>query len=392
MEKIPSREILELEYEVEIPEKLGANEVIVGTYGLYSETDILEAPLLGLATEVTEVKVGEPTDPIASETEKNNIRVSMVSTINVNDVYSETAELGARIAYEIEITNIGETDITGIKFTDYLPEGARYYRAILYGINDVILGVGTHNESAGTVTFDIEKIEKGATYAILLIVHVEEYKGPEFTNKMAIECSEVLGEEKIELEVTDEVTSPIEITAVMSSPTSGKTIKAEDIVEYNVAITNKGETTAKVRIEDNVPEQLSVTEIQAKIGDKTVAGGASGNNVGLTNIDIEQNQTLNLKILAKVKAQAKDGEIKNNATISGTRIETVTTNSVTHLIKQVTPPTRPEGEGKITGTAWIDANEDGKQDEGEDVLKGVKVKLINVANRTIHKKQQWTRN
>lgn len=393
LDEISAREVLEFSYNVEIPANLGANEKVIGTYALYSKTTILEAPLLRLETQ--EDIVAEPNneqnEAVGNAVEKSNIKAEMSSSVMVHGEYVETAEVGARITYSIKITNARNSDIEGVKFTDYLPEGAGYYRAILYGVNDEVLGLGTYNESNKTVTVNIEKIEKGAAYSILVIAYVEEYKGKDFINKAEVTCSEVLGEDKIELEVVDKVASPIEITAAMSSPTAGATIKAGDKVEYGVSITNKGQTTARVKIEDSVPEQLQVTEIQAKIGDKTLFDGKLGNSITLLDISIKQGETLDLKILAIVNEEIEAGEIKNSATISGTTIEAVTTNTIIHLIKEETSstptPTRPEEEGlKIAGTAWIDANGDGKQEEGEDVLKGVTVKLINVANRTIHKK------
>ena len=102
---------------------------------------------------------------------------------------------------------------------------------------------------------------------------------------------------------------------------------------------------------------------------------------------------------AKMLPSKQEKEVQNRLILTGNEIGTVQTNKVTSVIEynEELRKELEEQEGgtpedpdktpryKISGTAWIDANKDGKRDAEEERLAGIEVLLLNKATNTIVK-------
>ena len=104
-------------------------------------------------------------------------------------------------------------------------------------------------------------------------------------------------------------------------------------------------------------------------------------------IDPENELVVNVQALASSLEGAQEKTVTNYATVSATAIDETQTNSITHIIEpneefrtalpseDVDNTTANEATQsnidktyKITGTAWIDSNENGTRDEGEELF------------------------
>ena len=103
--------------------------------------------------------------------------------------------------------------------------------------------------------------------------------------------------------------------------------------------------------------------------------------------------TSNITIIAKADLlpDQNDKEVTNQVTVSATSFEPVKTNTVTNIIEYYAGAHTDEGGDnpsivgryKITGTAWVDANQDGKRDADETLLGGMTVLLLNKDDNSI---------
>ena len=113
------------------------------------------------------------------------------------------------------------------------------------------------------------------------------------------------------------------------------------------------------------------------LNDKNTYTSSISNRIAQT-VQVEAGGTAQIKVLAKVKAIKEQFEIKNlsnkaQAEIYGKVQDT--SEEVTHVLKN----SLEDVKNAITGTAWVDANADGVKDSGENLLRGIKVRLYDVS-------------
>lgn len=149
--------------------------------------------------------------------------------------------------------------------------------------------------------------------------------------------------------------------------------------------------------EDILPKELEYVKANVDViypgpaDDETISISCN-NNAFIAKIDrLQPNATINIEITVKghLESEADDEKkIENKATVSTNQVEKIELNSVIAYIEydeseHVNPddgenPDNPSStKNKISGIAWIDANQDGRRDEDEEVLSGVQVMLLN---------------
>ena len=178
-----------------------------------------------------------------------------------------------------------------------------------------------------------------------------------------------------------------------------KYIKEGKIVTYTFKITNKGNTIARnVVINDTLPTELVFVKAVCKYSNRedTIT---NINNDKFSISQIGTNESIEVKISAKTKLlqDKNEKEVKNKVKVSATGFDEVETNTVTNIIEydedahkngggDNNDPTKPtEKRYKISGTAWIDSNKNGKRDTDEELLSGIKVMLLNKKDNSIVK-------
>ncbi len=129
----------------------------------------------------------------------------------------------------------------------------------------------------------------------------------------------------------------------------------------------------------------------------------------LPDVELEFNIPYKESVTILVKAQAKPllekTKIENSAKATGKNIEEKTSNIITHTILPIDheieekpdQPDQPDNPSKpinpedpeetysISGVAWMDKNEDGQRQEGEQLLSDIPVLLVNMKEATVVK-------
>jgi len=105
---------------------------------------------------------------------------------------------------------------------------------------------------------------------------------------------------------------------------------------------------------------------------------------------------LQVQVKADLLPDKNEKEIVTMATLEAMGVSKMESNKVKAIIEYdenahkgnqggTSDPVNPSGRYKITGTAWIDENKDGKRDDSEEILSGVQVILLYKSNSQIVK-------
>lgn len=190
-----------------------------------------------------------------------------------------------------------------------------------------------------------------------------------------------------------------------SSPENNATLEDEQDITYTFSIRNTRNHEITVTLYDYLPKGLVVESVSLD-GTQLEAGDiyVEGHNIGAGEVST-------LEITGHVDVeQVANGEMLNNLTVS-TIGGNVVSNDIVYKIEAEDTPTDPEdpdnpdpgdpddpdpedpdnpnpdnpGEDErytISGTAWMDANKDGKRDSGESLLSGIGVSVLNADDGT----------
>lgn len=206
-----------------------------------------------------------------------------------------------------------------------------------------------------------------------------------------VECSNIMtyATEKVKLEVSELTSTP-------------KYVKEKNDIVYSISIKNTGNAVARfIKINDNLPSELKfVDATYVYAGEEQKITNSDNNKIDFTINQITVGETITIKITVKANLlpDKNDKEVKNKISVSAKGFDTVETNTVTNIIEydedahkddngeDNNDPTKPtEKRYKITGTAWIDSNKNGKRDTDEELLSGIKVMLLNKKDNSIVK-------
>ena len=332
-----------------------------------------------------------------------NLKIEVNSYIE--DSEEKKAEVGDIIQYEITLKNTSESEMKNIEIINKIPKETKLvegYMLILdEELDEYVEDKNISKKDLGNNIYSWSILElKGKEEKTLIVrVELESLTENKIKNEIAIKCEQEFGKDnQYIIQVLNEVKAPAKVTATMSSPTENAEVKENDEIIYNILIKNEGEALANINIEDILPEGLSVEKAEYKIGDEESEEiEYNPGKINLYEITLKQNEELNIKIICTVTDKVTKEKISNSATISMKGSKDIKTNEVMHRVK-VNPgiPDKPgtdePGTDKpdtptdktysISGTAWLDENEDGIKEEKEKLLKGilVKIKQINKDN------------
>lgn len=210
--------------------------------------------------------------------------------------------------------------------------------------------------------------------------------------------AQVEADEKYNSNIIEQTVEAIRLIDFNISATKeGEYIKPGDEIIYNITAKNKNNQTAPISIKDEVPAELTITNVEFSANGKKIDGNQGGNQVSATS-NVEPENTIEIKIMATVDRKEGKNEkvvITNQAT--GTILyKDKKSNSVTHTIEyseNVEPKPTPNPDDNsndnntsnynISGKVWLDENRNGQLDENEQNIEGTKIYLMNAASGEI---------
>lgn len=309
---------------------------------------------------------------------------------------SQVLKKGHVLTYIINVRNISlGGDLNNTIVTIPLAEGTIYKSAVIKNSwadeNEVTEGI-SYDEGSNTVQVNLGTVSINKT--ILLAVEVQNFEGS--ITMMAKAKADGIEEHYSNITEYMSELIKLEISELSSTP---KYVKEGENVTYSLKLTNKGESTIyNIRVSDTLPSELSfIKATYMYAGEEQTITTLKNGRAEFTINQLGAGESTTIKLIAKagLLTDKNDKEIQNKITISANNYEGATTNTVVNIIEYndkahqegeiLNPSTPTVNRYKITGTAWLDNNKNGKRDTDEQILSDVSVMLLNKKDNSIVK-------
>ena len=170
----------------------------------------------------------------------------------------------------------------------------------------------------------------------------------------------------------------LNLKIIQTSNPEDKTViqKNEQEVEYTATVSNTGTFERKFNLYDYLPGVINNIKIyinNTEVDNKTYL---NGNMVKIIGCTLGENETIKVTIKGTLHVNASiNSTIENNFLIERASDE-LKSNVITYYTNE---EARHEEEKKynISGTAWIDVNENGQRDSNEELAKDMEIMLLN---------------
>lgn len=350
---------------------------------------------------------------------KNVIKQALIKA-TIEDAYSDGAEFiyeGGQLGYETTITNVSDETLTNVVVTSKLPEGTKLNEdadniAMKYGENNQKIEMEGPDEenSIKCIVNELKPNEE-----IILKIYLLQTEKLENDQKEIICKTEINSDKFKNYSITkkDIVVKPkIEFglkSENLTDPSRNKYVKEGDIVQYTATVKNDSRFVNSILLKTNVIDGMKIEKINCSIDSADKSEDIKNNVEGYyIETRLEANQRLILTWQGKVLSAKEENMSLTSTTTSILQIPTrdwigaiespKEIKTIEYILKGTKadepdkPGTDEPGTDKpdtptdktysISGTAWLDENEDGIKDEKEKLLKGilVKIKQINKDN------------
>lgn len=326
------------------------------------------------------------------EINDGSIRVELISDVADNIVLNN----GKEINFHISVTNISnEANLQNVAVKLALPEGMEY-------VSSSILDVSTGEESTDGVEFDESTntltIKIGAldVYQYMLLkVKITDYAGQ--MRLMAVATADNVDEQYSNVFEHGAEIVKLEVSELTSTP---RYVKEKENITYSFTVRNNGQTTAtNVNIIDALPEGVKLVKAiynYNNTGDISVTTLENGRLlIPIDYFDPGTTTEVTIVVQASYLPNQNDLEVRNRILVQADGMEEIQSNEVVNIIEYnpdtyhpgVGNPDTPGGQTsnryRITGTAWIDGNQNGKRDDNEGTVSGIQVILLNKNNNSV---------
>ncbi len=339
-----------------------------------------------------ELKNPIPSNIYTMQIDDGSISISMVPSVEDDTVLKN----GDEINFIITLTNIRDLEgINNVVAKIVLPEGLEYTSATiknsLMDENGITDGI-SYNESTRTLQFALGTLER--VKYILLSTKVIDDTGD--IRMLATATGD--GVEENYSNVFEHKIEPVklEVSELTSTP---RYVKEREDITYKFSVTNAGNSQAtNLKIIDQIPD--GIREVNATYTYNGDTAAVSKIEDGKLTIEInwlDPGNTTEVEIVATTEflPDQNDKEIRNKILVQSDSMADIETNEVVNYVEYNTDinhpgipnddnnPGQTSNRYRITGTAWIDSNQDGRRDDGEEIVSGIQVYLLNQRQNTI---------
>ncbi len=319
---------------------------------------------------------------------KNAELVVELST-DSSKVHLNTSE----IIIDVKVKNNLENTINNLIIQEKLPEGLSF---IDKGKKDI-----KYDENTRIVTINVDSIESGKE--IVKKINIKDIL-PENVGESLIKHIVTVKADNIDEYMSNTVeytvVAPVLKIDLKSSIANGSYIKEGSQIEIIAEVNNIGKYKAvSTNALIDLPDEFKVDYAYyykngQKIGELT--RGAGNTYILLKDMEIEEN--IIIKIMATVEdINSKELSASVIAHVKSNLVKDINSNELKFILEgnsnvPINPdkpdnpnnPDEPQVETyKLSGTAWLDKNEDGKKDSDEELIEGIGVLLIDAKTGVI---------
>ncbi len=319
---------------------------------------------------------------VKSEPCKFNIKEGNLSITNVTDKSEDLyLKKGDKINYRILIKNIAyRKNLNNIALNIKIPNGVKINN-VLY-INDEeqkYTDKATINEN--NIYINVESLKEAYNCSLYIECEIESFIG-----KLSPTVVATLN--NTEEYLSNEIIHTVEHVNLMfkQNELDQKYIKENTEYNYYFTVENIGKIESyQNKIELQIPEGLSFVKAQYTQNEKNILVNKENNgtvSISIYELKPGEEITVQITVKANLLQEEQEKEIILSATLQANGFDKVTSNSTKVIIEYDKDAHEEENNNqdynsyKITGTAWLDENRDGKHDEAEQILSNIPVILI----------------
>lgn len=380
-------------------EKLAAGDTVTKTYQVKVK-DNTEGKTVSNSIETKYGEVVKISNEIINKIEKGDLQLVLYS-VDTND------ELNSSYPYRyvVKVSNKSNVEKKNVKVNVQLSDIAKIEK-ISYYTSDNESVIEEENNY-----ININSIAPGETLTIGILVRANTFTDVEIKSGSisanAEENGSIYNSNSINMTIKS-----VNIETTISSGNTDNYVKSGDTIEYVIKIKNNGQIRVdNLLLKNIISDKTTLTEI-TKNGEKLLedkysqeSDSTTGNRtIKVTDkLDVGEQIEYKIKVLVnKIPGNEKSIEIINNTSIFANSIE-INSKDIKHILepeKTVHPgdnddpgndnpseddPSDNNETKSISGTVWIDENQNGQKDSGEQLLSGISVKLLNVETNTFVK-------
>ena len=264
------------------------------------------------------------------------------------------------VVYTVTVTNTGPSTAPGVILTDVLPAGVTLVSATLGGQTGV--------DSGGTITFPSVDIASGDAATATITVTVDTLTDGLISNVASVQDLSAAGENNTSNNsATADVTVIAEADLGVVKAVSSTASQIGGALTYTVDITNSGPSAASnVVITDTLPAGVTFISGTGPSGEAlSEVGGVVTANVAT----MASGETGTITINVNIEAGAASNII-NNVDVTSDTGDSNPANDSASASTSVDPKV-----STISGRVFIDVNDNGVQDVGEDPIENVEITL-----------------
>ena len=343
--------------------------------------------------------------------EGNEIKIveSEIEVIQYNKLDIETApdtyNAGDEISFRIYARNLTESKLTNVVVTEVLPKELAFVSAVVMGYEadgrtSKEVGQGNYDEASRTVTWEFSELQAENNVQLILTVKANMLEeNVTLAKAETIVKAKADGTEEYESNVLTTRIGKAVLVVTQTTENTDTYIKEGDKINYIFTIKNEGKATANhVKLTEMIPEGVIIEKINYSINGVVATKRVNSNKEAVITASIDAGEELvaNVSAVAASLNGVQEKTITNYATISADNVEAMESNSITHIVEvseqnsttydeststsvttSSTVKTNISKTYRVSGTAWVDGNEDGMRNDSEELLPGISVKLVN---------------
>ncbi len=264
------------------------------------------------------------------------------------------------VTYTVEVSNAGPSTAVGVVLSDDIPAGLTFVSGTLNGQD------ATSNGSV--IDFPAITLASGASASATLQFTVDAMASGTITNTASVPDLTASGEtDATNNSATADITVTPQADLSITKSVSLTNAQAGSSLTYTIEVSNSGPSTAtNVVVADTLPAGVTFDSGTGPGGETlTVSNGV----VNVSGGDLASGGSFSFTINATVDSGATSPQT-NSATVSSDTNDPDATNNTATANTNIDPAT-----SSIAGVVFVDANNNGIQDAGEDGIDGVVLTL-----------------
>ena len=349
-------------YNMSLPENVEENTSHEVKFDVYNEEEIIETSKITI-NQIAKIVTEVATDEIKA-------------TIGIYGV--EKLPMKFPATTEVTLENLTNEDIEGVTVDIIIPTN---FRQISIDDSEYAVEIDTKN---GIVHVKDITLEKNSSKTIRVQAVIEEYNNPIEQIKAVINYNT---DKTIEISDQIEIQEPVTIETTISSNKEGKTLEANEEIEYTVTLKNIGTSSVVIYLSTPDIENLYIKRMEYINKTTGEEKAISGFNLSgeMSGISLNSQDEAELKIYCVTKELTSNSSQTMYVIVNGTEIYNTETDKLTNNInkkEETEEPSEPENpenpstSNTIEGIAWLDKNENGIRENAEITLNNIQVILI----------------